>query len=194
MGKLLRLLILIGFLVVAFFLLLPGLPVGSKDGLAKSGDLTFPYAVAHRVRLTGDGPLLQLNMQSADLVQFVDAEFAGTEIHRKLRDQKVEDIQFISGDTARITGRATLRLNKYIKSTLRFTADVKLAFEDRALLVTYAFDFKDFPDALEREFTRRIPMDKRLRRDCMKISDVSLTPKSRHALRVSATCQWDQIF
>ncbi len=194
MGKLIRILVLMCILAGAFMLLVPGIPIGTKQGLAKSGNLTFPYSVAQRLRVTTQGPQLQLDMTSAELVEFVYAEFATTNIHRKIRDQQVEDIVFTSEDTARITGRATLRLNKYIKSTLRFTADMKIEHDDRALLVTYSFDFKDFPDALERDITRRIPMDKRLRRDCMKITEVSLKPQTRHALRVSAACAWDQIF
>ncbi len=180
--------------LVVFTLFITGIPLGTKQATARSGEATFDYAVTQRLRLTAQGVQLQLDMHSDDLVAYLDADFAAKDIHRKLRDQRVDDLVFTSPHTAQITGRAVLRLNKYLKSKLQFTGDMRITHEDRALVVIYAIDFKDFPDALERDVTRRIPMDKRLRRDCMVIDNVTLVQGSRHRIRVAATCQWGQMF
>lgn len=171
-----------------------GLPLGTKTATAQSGNLNFEYTASQRLRFTANGPQLAMDLHSLELLPFLYSEFSNAKIHRKIRDQQITSLTFVDAETARVEGKAVIRLNKYVKIKARFHADIKIGHEDRALLVTYDLDIKDFPDKFERAFTRRIPMDKRLRRDCMTIDAVAFVPGSEHTIQVAASCGWGQIF
>lgn len=192
--RLVRLLILVLLLVGGLFAIGPGLPLGSKDGVMRSAGLEFPYQANRKLRLTAEGPQLRLNMTTQELLPFLYAEFATTKIHDRVQDQQIENVEFLSDENARIRGTLRVKVNSILAAKFRFSANVRVDHEDRALLLTYLIDVQDFPDALERARTRRVPMDKRLRRDCLKIDEVAFVPNSTHALTVAASCPWGEIF
>ncbi len=194
MFKLFRLIILLGLLAIGFLLIGPGLPFGKKADVATSGSLTFPYEVSQKLRLNRAGPELIAELSSTELLQFLSAEFASAKIHRKVSDQRITSLEFSGPRTALAQGEAKIQLNKYLETKVRFSATILIDHSERDLIVTYDININNFPGALEKPFARRIGMEKRLPRDCLKIRDIRFEPNSQYALSMSASCNWGEIF